>query len=118
MRKHETIDGHNISVWDDGPNGTIAGVSWYIPTTIIDRYTVVDLDSSGSCKPGHVMYLAMSEMPLHPQGVGQTGEMPLYAVAYRGRGGWITKRIPFSALPDECRRCALDWLNNVVPDET
>ena len=104
-RKHETIDDHNISAWDDGPNGAI------------DRYTVVDLDSGESCNPGNVMYLAMNEMPLHPQGFGQTGEMPLYAVASRGRDGAFTKRVPFSALPDECRRCALDWLNNVVPEE-
>ena len=88
-RKHETIDGHNISVWDDGEK-------W------IDRYTVVYLDEIND--QGKVSYLAMNAHPFHPQGFGQHGEMNINAVQYKGRGGCFDKRIKFDDLPDDCKR--------------
>lgn len=87
-RKHEVIDGHNISVWDDGDK-------------VIDRYTVVFLDDEERDK---VPYLAMSAHPFHPQGFGQHGEMSIDAVAYKGRGGAFTKRIEFADLPEDCQK--------------
>jgi hypothetical protein len=89
-RKHETIKGHNISVWDDGPNGPM------------DRYTVVYLDDV--YPNGKVDYLAMNAYPFHPQGFGQHGEMDLNAVAYKGRGGAFARRMKFEDLPDDCKR--------------
>lgn len=90
-RKHETIDGHNISVWDDGDS-------------VVDRYTVVFLDNEYD--NGKVPYLAMSAHPFHPQGFGQHGEMDIFAVAYKGRGGAFTKRIRFMDLPEDCQKAA------------
>ena len=94
-RKHETISGHNISVWDDGDK-------------VFDRYTVVYLDEVDD--RGNVQYLAMSEHPFHPQGFGQHGEMYIYAVAYQSRGGAFNKRIKFDDLPDDCKRAVKDDL--------
>jgi hypothetical protein len=93
-RKHETINGHNISVWDDG-NKTI------------DRYTVVYLDN---VYDGNVVYLAMDAMPFFPNGFCQHGEMPLDAVAYKGRGGAFEKRIKFNDLPIDCQKAVLQDL--------
>jgi hypothetical protein len=95
-RKHELIEGQSISCWDDG-------------TKFVDRYTVVFLDEE---KGGRVSYLAMSERPFHPQGFGQYGEMHLYAVAYKGRGGAFSKRIKFSDLPADCQKAVIQDLKN------
>ena len=88
-RKHELVGGHKISVWDFGGTG--------------DRWAVIDLESGDSCNSGNVMYLAMSGHPSNPQGIGQTGEMPLSAVQYMGRGGSFTRRIRFADLPADCQ---------------
>jgi hypothetical protein len=93
-RKHENINGHNISVWDD--------------PKFIDRFTVVFLDETFK-HPAHnnveyVNYLVMNETPFHPQGFCQHGEMPLSAVAYKGRGGCFIKRIKFDDLPEDCKK--------------
>jgi hypothetical protein len=96
-RKHEIVAGRHISAWDSGADTA-------------DRWTVVDLDSGDSCNRGHVMYLAMSALPFHPQGVGLTGEMPLSSVQYTGRGGAFKRRIQFSELPAQCQACARQWL--------
>ena len=87
-RKHEMINGHPISVWDDGDK-------------VADRYTVVFLDTE---QDGKVDYLGMSGAPFHPQGFCQHGSMPIDAVAYRGRGGCFEKRIAFADLPEDCRK--------------
>ena len=88
-RKHEVIDGHSISVWDDG-------------NKVIDRYTVVFLDDEYD--NGKMPYLAMSVYPFHPQGFCQHGEMATHLVAHRGRGGAFTKRISFFDLPSDCQK--------------
>jgi len=95
MKKHETIDGRNISVWDDG-------------NTVIDHYTVVFLDDEKNRK---VPYLAMNDTPFHPQGFCQYGEMPIDAVAYKGRGGAFKKRIRFEDLPADCQKAVKQDLN-------
>lgn len=94
-RKHETINGHNLSVWDDGDK-------------VVDRYTVVYLDEID--RRGKVSYLAMNAFPFHPQGFGQHGEMDLNAIAYKGRGGAFKKRIKFDDLPDDCKRAVIQDL--------
>ena len=88
-RKYETINGHKISVWDDGDE-------------TIDRFTVVYLDEIDH--RGKVQYLAMSSHPFHPQGLVQHGEMDIWAVAYKGRGGAFKKRIKFADLPEDCQK--------------
>ena len=92
-RKHETIEGHNISVWDDGPE-------------TIDRYTVVYLDTEDD--HGKVEYLGMSSLPFSPGGFSQHGEMQIQNVCYTGRGGVFKKRIAFADLPIECQK-AVKW---------
>jgi hypothetical protein len=95
-RKHETINGHNISCWDDGES-------------VVDRYTVVFLDEIDD--QGKVGYLAMSSNPFHPQGFCQHGDMMIGDVAYKGRGGAFTKRIKFSDLPPDCQKAVQQDLN-------
>lgn len=92
-RKHEVVNGHKISVWDSGKK-------------VIDRYTVVYLDNVYD--NGHVDYLALNGTPFSPNsGFCQHGDMPLWCVAYKGRGGAFEKRIKFDDLPDDCRRAVL-----------
>jgi hypothetical protein len=104
--KYELVDGHKVSVWDDGPKAN-------------DRYTVVDLDYIFD-HPIHgksVQYLGMNDSPFLPNGgVALSGDMPLSAVAYKGRGGAFTKRISFSDLPLDCQKAAKEWLHE--GDET
>ena len=74
----------------------------------VDRFTVVYLDDQHP-HPAHnyenyIVYLAMNETPFHPQGFCQHGEMPLSAVAYKGRGGCFDKRIKFDDLPEDCKK--------------
>jgi len=90
-----------------------------------DRYTVIFtgraavLRASGIA-PQHP-YLAMSGSPFHPQGFGQHGHtefQPADTLSATRRGGYswppaigrkchLGRRIPFSALPDDCRTFAL-----------
>ena len=100
--KCEEVDGHPVSVWDDGP-----GVN--------DRYTVVLLEPISY--PGgfgdEVMYYSMNEIPFSPNmGVAQTGEMQLSAVGYKGRGEAFIKRIKFADLPQDCQKAGLQWLRS------
>jgi len=53
----------------------------------------------------------MSGSPASPQGVGLHGDMPLHAVAYRGRGGAFEKRIAFADLPPDCQVAVLRDIN-------
>ena len=101
-RKHEIINGQNISVWES--------------KNVVDRYTVVFLDDVFK-HPAHynneyVPYLAMSGAPFHPQGFCQHGEMQLSAVAYKGRGGCFDKRIKFVDLPEDCQKAVLHDLTS------
>lgn len=75
----------------------------------VDRYTVVfDIDLGGEYP-----YLAMSDRPFHPQGIGQHGGhyQPVDLVGWGkppeiGKSCYLGKRIPFRKLPPDCRRAA------------
>jgi len=101
--KCEEVDGHPVSVWDDG-------------SKVNDRYTLVLMEPFAH--PAHynaayVMYYGMNGTPFSPNcGVAQTGEMPLVSVGYKGRGGAFTKRIKFSDLPQDCQKAGLQWLRS------
>jgi hypothetical protein len=101
-RKHEIVNTHRISVW------------W--SNHCLDQWTVVDLDSLD--KRGMVSYIAMSNDPFHPQGVGITGEMPLGRVQYRGRNGAFDRRVKFSELNEDCQQCASQFLEPRMPENT
>lgn len=94
-KKHETINGVNISVWDN--------------KNFIDRYTIVFLDDIIN---GKVSYLTMNDYPFHPQGFCQHGEIEISAVQYKGRGGCFDKRIKFDDLPEDCQKAVLNDINN------
>lgn len=90
-RKHEIINGHNISVWEN--------------KNCFDKYTVVYLDEVD--KDLNVTYIGMSDNPFHPQGFCQHGEMKIYNVQYKGRGGCFDKRIKFDDLPEDCKKAVM-----------
>jgi hypothetical protein len=96
-RKHEIVNGRPISCWACSDKYEFAG-----------RYTVVYLDTRD--ERGQVQYLGMNARPLHPQGFGMHGEMPIRNVTYRGRGGVFDERIQFKELPPDCQRAVLQDL--------
>jgi len=100
--KHEVIEGRRVSVW------------W--SKDCADHWTVVDLDSVDERRM--VSYVAMSDAPFHPQGVGLTGEMPISKVQYTGRGGAFERRAKFSDLNEDCQQCARQFLQVEVPENT
>ncbi len=82
---------------------------------ILDRYTVIFLDSPVSDDPYYsdrYSYLGMSTRPFHPQGFGQYGEIeiPLNALRQlrRGKGqrlfSHLGKLINFNDLPEDCQK--------------
>jgi hypothetical protein len=100
-RKHEIVEGRRVSCWWSRGGA--------------DEFTVVDLDS---LEDGRVCYIAMSGAPFHPQGVGCSGEMPLSMVQYKGRGGAFDRRMKFADLNEDCQRCARQYLEVDVPENT
>lgn len=74
----------------------------------IDRYTVVYTPYECEGKR-YFPYLGMSELPFHPQGFGQHGE--LKSRYTRGPGERV---LAFSQLPDDCRRAVLQDLAEEV----
>ena len=69
----------------------------------IDRYTVVftgNYAGRNGCD-----YLAMDDQPTSPQGFGQ--HMNSREIIDRPQSAHLGRRIPFSALPDACRRLVL-----------
>jgi hypothetical protein len=78
----------------------------------IDRYTVV----YSNTKDGYSHGISMSAHPFHPQGVGMhfdyskselwCGGNRQYSVD-RPKYAHLGKKIKFTDLPDECRRCVL-----------
>jgi hypothetical protein len=90
-RKHEVINGHKISVWDS--------------KGVIDRYTIVYLDNI--YPNGNVEYFGMSDKP---QYFANHGEMKIWDVQYKGRGGCFDKRIKFADLPADCQKAVLQDL--------
>lgn len=97
-----------VRCYDSGPDGPA------------DRYTAVFSGRHASVRIDRVWpYLAMSSCPFHPQGFGQhdeTRRKPCdvdkwgFAPAM-GRTGHLGKRIPFSDLPEDCRKLVMgDYL--------
>lgn len=87
----------------------------------IDRYTVVfhgkaaKMNGGGAGWPDQWPYLAMNAAPFHPQGFGQRGasnDRPCDVDRWGfppalGRKCHLGRRIPFAALPEDCRRLVL-----------
>lgn len=81
----------------------------------IDRYTVVYSGRIPGQLRGWCQYVGMSAAPFHPQGFGQHGEADHAIDVDRwgfppalGRRGRLGRRIPFGALPADCRRLVLE----------
>lgn len=78
-----------------------------------DRYTAVFTGKAGGACA--FPYLAMNAAPFHPQGFGQHGESgdrPCDADKWgfppaMGRKNHLGRRIPFAALPEDCRKLVL-----------
>jgi hypothetical protein len=85
-----------------------------------DRYTVMyckdqcyHMAKDGTIKPGpgefhntYIPYMAMSENPTHPQGVGMSGELKAHEAAnYRYSAG--KDRIKWNDLPEKVKACAI-----------
>jgi hypothetical protein len=79
----------NIRIYDNG------GATF-------DRFTVVFM-SQPERQSGTFAALGMSSFPFHPQGFGQ------HTTATPGRH--LCKRIPFTALPEDCQKCTLQDIN-------
>jgi hypothetical protein len=103
-RKHEIVEGRRVSCW------------W--SKDVADEFTVVDLDSLDSLDNGMVSYIAMDGAPFFSQGMGFSGEMPLSRVQYKGRGGAFDRRMKFADLNEDCQRCARQYLEVDVPENT
>ena len=71
-----------------------------------DRYTVVFTGRYRHLTGGSTWYVGMSAHPFHPQGFGQHGESPM--PIDRPTSRHLGKRIPFAALPEDCRKLVLD----------
>lgn len=86
-----------------------------------DRYTVLYTGRYTHLTGGSYWYMAMSENPTHPQGIGMHGESRSYIDnrSWGQRGGYshLGKKITFDELPEECQRVvmrdvfdmAIDW---------
>lgn len=84
----------------DNGGDTLDRYSVYVTTRFID----------GGLRR-YVPYIAMSSWPFHPQGFGQTGE--LTPAEWRGaklRLRQIGKRIKLTDLPNEARKCAIQFI--------
>jgi hypothetical protein len=90
--KNEVIEGQPIRVYDNGGE-------------TCDRYTVVFMNRADwgftakyIRETGRDFYpsLGMSSAPFHPQGFGQHSECKV--------GKHLGKRIPFTELPEDCRK--------------
>lgn len=71
-----------------------------------DRYTVVFTGRYQHRTNGGYMYLGMSAVPFHPQGIGQHGDSSNGPID-RPQFSHLGKRISFIDLPEDCRKCAL-----------
>jgi len=88
LPRHEKVNGHPIACYDDGGKSA-------------DRYTVVYLDAPER-SPKTFLCLGMNHEPFHPMGIGQHGSAMV--------GRHLGRRIPFAALPDDCRKAVLQDL--------
>ena len=81
----------------------------------IDRYTVVFTGRYRHRTGGEFVHLMMSDRPFHPQGFGQHGSArnqidvtgSSWAGPSIGRKCFLGVRIPFDALPEDCRKLVL-----------
>ena len=96
------------------PGGDPKWVRCYDAPECGDRYTVVFTGRYRRAPLDGYPYLAMSEDPFNPQGIGQHGEGrdgPIdvngggFAPAM-GRKCHLGRRIPFGDLPEKCRSLA------------
>lgn len=79
-----------------------------------DRYTVVFTGRYRKTNRDEFVYVGMSERPFHPQGYGSHGSSQTqidvskwgFAPAM-GRKNHLGKRIPFDAMPEDCRKLVL-----------
>ena len=102
------------------PNGVPRYVRCYDnDNTSVDRYTVV-FTGHYRKKGENFQYLAMNSAPFHPQGFGQHGEhssqidVNEYGFApAMGRKNHLGKRIPFSALPPDCKQLVMQDYRNI-----
>lgn len=74
-----------------------------------DRYTVVFHGNQVRRRFGAFVYVAMDADPYHPAGFGQHGESGENFIDYP-RYSHLGRRIPFSALPEPCRRLIIQDL--------
>jgi len=84
-----------------------------------DRFTVCFTGKAGVNRfpggPAEYCYRAMSAAPFHPQGVGLWGATPHHHCDVNkwgfppamGRRCHLGRRIPFSQLPEDCRKLVL-----------
>jgi hypothetical protein len=79
-----------------------------------DRYTVVFTGRYRKTIRDQFQYVGMSEHPFHPQGVGMHGESDSQIDVNKsgwppamGRKNHLGKRIPFTELPEDCRKLVL-----------
>lgn len=95
------------------PSGEPRYVRCYDNDGFGDRYTVVFSRADKFYPKGWYPYLAMSKDPFHPQGIGLHGEHTRIIDAVKGRPPAVGRkchlgrRIPFSALPPDCRELTL-----------
>lgn len=107
------------------PDGIPRYVRCYDSPENGDRYTVVFSGRyNGTWQINHrrsYVYLGMSERPFHPQGIGQHGSTSYGPVDTQGATGrpyeqWppamgrkchLGKRIPFTDLPEDCRKLVM-----------
>ena len=101
------------------PGGVPRYVRCYDQPEAADRYTVCFSGKAGSIG-GWYSYRAMSKYPFDPQGIGlwlasehqpcdTMGEIPgkWYWPPAIGRKCHLGKRIPFTELPEDCRKLVL-----------
>ena len=93
--QHPTRGRLVCKIWDNGGRSA-------------DRYTIV---FRGKWIPHYgltIPYLAASEAPFHPQGVGMYGELSQVHIKgdipFRGSCKHLGKRIPFDALPPDVQK--------------
>lgn len=76
-----------------------------------DRYMVMftPFESRTSFADTRIPYLAMSENPTHPQGIGVSGELRAHeATAYRYHNHH--RRVRWMDLPAQVRQCVTNWM--------
>ncbi len=91
------------------PNGVPRYLRCYDLPEYGDRYTVIYTKKTiAKDAPGVFLFVGMSASPFHPQGIGMHGEIKREHI-----GKHLGKRIPFSALPDDCQTLVLNDYSDI-----